>query len=53
MKTIALHSQSDGLVERQYQTISYYLAKFISENQKNWDRWIPLYLRTIGILWGF
>jgi len=32
-----LHPQSDGQVERQHQTILNYLAKFISENQKDWD----------------
>jgi len=33
------------------------LAKFISENQKDWDRWIPFYLlayrskhKTIGMI---
>jgi len=39
-----LHPQSDGQVERQHQTILNYLAKFISENQKDWDRWIPMCL---------
>jgi len=43
-KTTALHPQSDGQVERQHQTIINYLAKFISENQKDWDKWIPLFL---------
>ncbi|XP_072766397.1 uncharacterized protein [Anoplolepis gracilipes] len=42
--TTALHPQSDGQVERQHQTILNYLAKFISENQKDWDNWIPMYL---------
>jgi len=37
----ALHPQS---IERQHQIISNYLAKFISENQKDWDRWIPLFV---------
>jgi len=40
----ALHPQSDGQVERQHQTILNYLAKFVSENQKDWDRWIPMCL---------
>jgi len=31
-------------VERQHPTILNYLAKFISENQKDWDRWIPMCL---------
>jgi len=43
-KTTALHPQSDGQVERQHQTIINYLAKFISENQKDWDKWIPMFL---------
>jgi len=43
-RTTALHPQSDGQVERQHQTISNYLAKYISENQKNWDRWVPMFL---------
>ncbi|KMQ87964.1 krab-a domain-containing protein, partial [Lasius niger] len=43
-RTTALHPQSDGQVERQHQTIINYLAKFIAENQKDWDRWIPMYL---------
>jgi len=34
----ALHPQSDSQVERQHQTILNYLAKFIYENQKDWDR---------------
>jgi len=40
----ALHPQSDGQVERQHQTILQYLSKFIEENQRNWDRWIPMFL---------
>lgn len=43
-RTTPLHPQSDGQVERQHRTILDYLAKFICENQKDWDRWIPLYL---------
>lgn len=37
-RTTALHPQSDRQVERQHQTILNYLAKFISKNQKDWDR---------------
>jgi len=41
-RTSTLHPQS---VERQHQTILNFLAKFISENQKDWDRcWIPMCL---------
>lgn len=43
-RTTPLHPQSDGQVERQHRTILDYLAKFISENQRDWDQWIPWYL---------
>ena len=43
-RTTALHPQSDGQVERQHQTIVNYLAKYISENQKDWDEWVPMFL---------
>lgn len=43
-RTTALHPQSDGLVERQHRTILDYLSKFIAENQRDWDRWIPMFL---------
>lgn len=38
-RSTALYPQSDGQVKRQQRTIlHYYLAKFISDNQKDWDR---------------
>jgi len=43
-RTTPLHPQSDGQVERQHRTIVNYMAKFVSENQRDWDRWIPMYL---------
>jgi len=43
-RTTPLHPQSDGQVERHHQTILNYLAKFISEDQKDWDNWVPIYL---------
>lgn len=43
-RTTPLHPQSDGQVERQHRTILDYLAKYISENQRDWDKWVPLYL---------
>ncbi|KMQ86926.1 integrase core domain protein [Lasius niger] len=43
-RTTALHPQSDGQVERQHQTIVNYLAKYISQNQKNWDQWVSMFL---------
>jgi len=39
---LPLHPQSYGQVERQHQTILNYLSKYISENQKDWDEWIPM-----------
>ncbi|XP_011859058.1 PREDICTED: uncharacterized protein LOC105556574 [Vollenhovia emeryi] len=43
-RTTPLHPQSDGQVERQHRAILDFLAKFISDNQKDWDRWIPMFL---------
>lgn len=43
-RTTALHPQSDGQIKHQHQTILNYLSKFVAENQRDWDRWIPLYL---------
>lgn len=43
-RTTAVHSQFDGQVECQHQTIINYLSKFIFDNQKDWDRWDPMYL---------
>jgi len=43
-RTTPLHPQSDGQVERQHRTILNYLSKFILENQKDWDEWIPMCL---------
>lgn len=56
-RTTPLHPQSDSQVERQHRTILSYLTKFISENQKDWDRWISMFLlayrsskhETIGV----
>jgi len=36
------HPQFNGQVERHHRTLLDYLAKFISENQKDWDRWVSL-----------
>lgn len=43
-RTTALHPQSDGQIERHHQTILNYLAKFIAEDQRDWDSWVPMYL---------
>lgn len=42
-RTTALHPQSDGMVERHNRTILDYLAKFVDENQENWDEMLPLF----------
>jgi len=43
-KTRTTALQSDGQVERQHQSILQYLSKFIEENQRDWDRWVPMFL---------
>ncbi|KAM0724689.1 Retrovirus-related Pol polyprotein from transposon 412 [Formica fusca] len=43
-RTTALHPQSDGQVERQHQTITSYLAKYVAQNQRDWDQWVPMFL---------
>jgi len=44
-RTTALHPQSDEQVKRQDQTI-FNFSKFIEENQRNWNRWIPMFFLT-------
>ncbi|KAJ8913018.1 hypothetical protein NQ315_002896 [Exocentrus adspersus] len=39
-----LHPQPDVIVERHNRTINQYLSMFVSENQRNWDKLIPLFL---------
>ncbi|KAJ8953762.1 hypothetical protein NQ318_015418 [Aromia moschata] len=43
-RTTALHPQSNGMVERHNRTICHYLSKFVSENQRDWDKLVPLFL---------
>ena len=40
--TTPLHPQSDGMVERYNRTLEAMLAKFVSENQRDWDEHLPL-----------
>ena len=42
-RTTPLHPQSDGMVERFNQTLIEHLAKVVDENQRDWDRHIPLF----------
>jgi len=44
-----LHPQSDGQVEHQHQTLTNYLAKYISENQSDWDLWILTFVVGLQI----
>ena len=41
-RTTPLHPQSDGMVERLNRTLEAMLSKFVQENQRNWDRLLPL-----------
>ncbi|XP_037910265.1 flotillin-1-like [Hermetia illucens] len=43
-RTTPLHPQSDGMVERFNKTLKDHLAKVVSENQRDWDRHIPIFL---------
>lgn len=41
-RTIAFHPESDGMVERFNKTILDYLSKFVSQNQGDWNKKVPL-----------
>lgn len=43
-RTTALHPQSDGMVERMNRTMGKYLSKVVSDHQRDWDQYIPLFL---------
>ncbi|MCD1431043.1 DDE-type integrase/transposase/recombinase [Klebsiella pneumoniae] len=43
-RTTALHPQSDGMVERMNRTINRYLAKVVSDHQRDWDQFLHLFL---------
>lgn len=45
-RTTALHPQSDGMVERFNRTILNYLAKFVNDNQRDWDTLLPFLLMS-------
>ena len=42
-RTTAYHPQSDGMVERFNKTLENQLARFVDDNQTDWDR----YIRTL------
>ncbi|KAG8239058.1 hypothetical protein J437_LFUL018865 [Ladona fulva] len=41
INTTAYHLQTNGALERSHRTLVEYLRHFISEDQSNWDDWIP------------
>jgi hypothetical protein len=41
IKTTAYHPQSNGALERTHRVLVEYLRCYISEDQTNWDKWIP------------
>ena len=43
-RTTPLHPKSDGMVERCNKTICHYLSKFVSDNQRDWDKVIAPFL---------
>mgnify|MGYP005983619239 CR=1 FL=1 len=43
-RTIPLHLQSDGMVERFNRTMEEHISKVVGEHQKDWDRYLPLFL---------
>ncbi|KAJ8703953.1 hypothetical protein PYW07_013247 [Mythimna separata] len=45
-RTTPAHPQSDGMVERFNQTLENHLAKVVDDHQKDWDRYIPLFLMS-------
>ena len=40
-RTTAYHPQSDGMIERLNRTIEDMLSKYVSENQRDWDEFLP------------
>ena len=41
-RTTVMRPQSDGMAERHMRTLTNMLSSFVSENQKDWDQYIPL-----------
>ena len=44
LRTTAYKPSSNGTVERYHRTLNGFLGKVISENQRDWDQWIPAVL---------
>lgn len=41
INTTAYHPETNGALERSHRTLTEYLRHFISEDQRDWDLWIP------------
>ena len=41
-RTTAFRPQSDGLAERANRTVKTMVSKFVSENQKDWDKYLSV-----------
>jgi len=37
----ALHSESNGSLERSHRVLTEYLRNYVREDQTNWDEWVP------------
>ena len=46
-RTMPLHPQSDGMVERFNRTIEEMLSKFVTENQRDWDSHLPILMMAL------
>ena len=45
-RTMALHPQSNGMVDRYNRTIEVQLTTFVQDHQRGWDRHLPLLLMS-------
>jgi hypothetical protein len=41
IQTTAFHPESNGGLERSHRVLAEYLRHYVSEDQTNWDEWIP------------
>lgn len=41
LRTSPYHPQTDGLVERFYQTLKSMVRKFVMDQGQDWDKWLP------------
>ena len=47
IQSTAFHPQSQGGLERSHHVLAKYLRHYVSEDQANWDSWVPLRLTCI------